>query len=81
MTLFEFNQLDELQQYVLLSQKSVQVAERKYGLYEYSLFQLFSFYIESRLHINEQDIRGIKTYNFIDIPEPYLMQIDISEAI
>ena len=81
MTLYEFNQLSEYQRYDLLSKKSILIAERKHGNYKYFLFQLFSFYVESRLHVRHEDIIGIKSYNFNDLPEPYLMQIDISDAI
>lgn len=78
MTLYEFNRLNEREKCDIISTHAFQVAERKHGLYQFFLFQLFEFYIESKFHIRESDIRGTRCFTSREIPESYLLQIDIS---
>lgn len=50
MTLYHFNQLDDMEQAVVLWDKAVQLAEREDVIYKYTLYQVDGFYIETKRH-------------------------------
>ncbi len=78
MTLYEFRQLTEEQQCSIIAKKAVQISNYQKGIYEFSLFQLYAFYLESRHRVNKQEINLIRTLTPNEIPEVYLQQVDIT---
>lgn len=78
MTLYEFKQLDEMEQLEAVWE-SVQIAERFDKDYAIVLYQRDSFYIEVYYNRTENFIRNIRTFANVSQLEPYLYNIDISE--
>ncbi len=73
MTLYQFNDLDELEQQEAIWKWGVLVAERTDETYKYKLYQMDAFYIERRYHLEYGVIHGQKTFSSTDEPlTPYL---------
>ena len=77
MTLYEFNALDEAEQMEAIWYKSVELGKRKDETYEYTLYQIGSFYVEMQYHIEWKIIRDIKSFATTRLLEPYLGNIVI----
>jgi hypothetical protein len=60
MTLYQFLQLDEMEQAEALW-KSIMIADRIEGEYRLILYQRDSFYLEVWYHMEDNDIRGSLT--------------------
>jgi hypothetical protein len=73
----EFTKLTDDQKYEVLLTEAIRIAERSFGLYKYYLYQLHSFYVESRYHTMQLDIHGLRAFSSTKTLEPYLKQIDI----
>ena len=80
MTLYEFRQSTESEQKEIILQAASLVGSRKKWPYAYFLFQVGSFYIETKLHFEDADIKGTRSFATDDLPEAYLLQVDISEV-
>lgn len=77
MTLYQFNALDEMEQIEAVWNKGVLLAERKDEKYEYTLYQIDSFYVELRNDPGDFGYNGMKTFSTTTLLEPYLGQIDL----
>lgn len=78
MTLYQFNQLDEMEQTEVLWYKAVQLAEREDEVYRYILYQVDSFYIETKRHKEYDVLHGLRSFLSTGEPlKPYLDQISI----
>lgn len=78
MTLTEFNKLHDLDQVRLISDVGEWLGDRKTGNIRYSLFQVYSFYVEAGMHITNAHHLSLRSFSEKAIPEPYLKEIDIS---
>ena len=81
MTLYEFRQSSESAQHDIILHAAILVGSRKKWPFQYYLFQVCSFYIETQLHFENIDIKGIRSFAASEIPEEYLCQVDISEVL
>lgn len=78
MTLYQFNQLDEMEQAEVLWEKAVKLAERKDEVFLYTLYQVDGFYIETKRHIEYDVLQGLRSFFSTDEPlKLYLDQISI----
>ena len=79
MTLYEFNQLDELEQTETFWVRGQKVGERLSKSFRYVLYQLNSFYVEIKYNMVANVIYAMRGFEckspHLDI---YLLQIDIS---
>jgi hypothetical protein len=81
MTLYQFNQLDEMEQAEVLWDKAVKLAERKDEVFLYTLYQVDAFYIETKRHIEYDVLHGLRSFLSTGEPlKPYLEQITIKES-
>ena len=76
MTLYQFNDLDEGEQIEAILD-SVEIGKRKDDIYNYTLHQIGSFYVEVQRHREEEFIRNIKSFTNIELLDLYLNGIDI----
>jgi len=76
MTLQEFRSLNKEDQYILLWEKAVLVADRENDEYKYILYQLDSFYIELRLS-KHNFTEILATFSRERRLQPYLESIDL----
>lgn len=79
MTLYQFNMMDEMEQIETVWNRGVLLAERKDQNYEYSLYQIDSFYVELRNEPGDKGYNAMKTFSTTTLLEPYLGQIDIGK--
>ncbi|HMK05517.1 MAG TPA: hypothetical protein VK489_15055 [Ferruginibacter sp.] len=76
MTLKEFRSLSKDEQYILLWEKAMLIADRENHEYKYILYQLDSFYIELRL--SKHDFTELLvTFSRDRRLNPYLENIDL----
>jgi hypothetical protein len=79
MTVYDFDDMDELERYEAVRDYGVLVAERADDTYKYKLFQIDNFYVENRFHIeygvtNRQIAFTAQDDEYIS---PYLDQLDL----
>lgn len=80
MTLYQFKQLDEMEQAEVLWYKSTELVQRKDDVYLYTLYQVDGFYIETKRHIEYDVLHGLKSFLSTEEPlKPYLNQINLSD--
>ena len=78
MRLEEFRSLNQVDQYIILWEKSILIGQRENATYKYVLYQLDSFYIEFRLtKSNLKEV--IRTFTRDRRLEPYLHDINLNE--
>ena len=78
MTLYQFNQLDEMEQAEAVWD-GVHIGERQDGEYTILLYQLRSFYVEVYYHREYNALRRFRSFSSINQLGPYLDRIDISK--
>jgi hypothetical protein len=76
MTLKEFRSLDKNDQYIVLWDKAVLIADRENEEHKYILYQLDSFYIELQLSKNDFN-EVLRTFSRDRRLKPYLEAIDL----
>lgn len=77
MTLYQFDQLDELEQWQVVWDKAP-IAKRTDEAHRYDLYAVDGFYVEVR-YIMPGNIRdGLRSFQTAGLLEPYLDQFDIS---
>lgn len=81
MTHFEFMQLTPQAQYHSMAMDGIQVAQRDDGLNKYFLYQMGSFYVESKYHSKPHRLAGIRSFTSTMPLETYLEKIDISGLV
>lgn len=81
MTLYEFNQMDELEQQEAIWNAGIKIGEREGESYKYKLWQIDGFYVERKYTLDGL-IQGQRTFKspnqFLD---PYLKNININKDI
>lgn len=78
MNLNIFSRLPFREQMNIMLNDAVPIGERNDGINRYFLFQLNSFYIEGKYHIELQGVLGIKSFVDTEHLNVYLPSIDIS---
>jgi hypothetical protein len=79
MTLYQFNALNEKEQFDTLWDKGVHISERENDDHRLVLYQIDNFYVEVWYHMEENVIKKLKTFSSTGEPlKPYLEKIDIS---
>jgi sulfur relay (sulfurtransferase) DsrF/TusC family protein len=79
MTIDDFDDMDEMERYEAIRDSAVLVAERVDSTYKYKLYQIDSFYVENRFHIeygvtNQQIAFTAEDDEYIN---PYLDQLNL----
>ena len=78
MTLYQFNDLDELQQWETLVTHCVMVGSRIDEGYRIELYQIFEFYVE--LYYTENDVlHRLRSFSNIELLDSYLNQFTLKE--
>ncbi|HLP37013.1 hypothetical protein [Lacibacter sp.] len=79
MTLYQFNNLDEMEQLEAIWDNGVQVAEREDDVNRYKLYQIDAFYVEEEWHKEYKVRRAFRSFASTDAEmlQPYLDRIDI----
>ncbi len=81
MTLFQFNALDETEQYEAIWNHGVMVGDRIEGEHKIILYQIFSFYVELYYHVEFNVLRRLRSFSSTKPLEQYLNQINIDSLI
>ena len=79
MTLWEYNDLDQAEQFEALYDNGIHIADRADNDYCIILFQLDSFYVELYFHIEQNALKRLRCFSNVDLIAPYLEHIDLSE--
>lgn len=79
MTLKDFNMLDEPEQIIVISNFGTEIGKRADKAHKYILYQIDSFYVEKEFDIKGKTLKRIKPFNNLNLLNPYLNNIDISE--
>jgi hypothetical protein len=78
MTLYQFNQLDEMEQAEAVWD-GVHIGERQDEEHTILLYQLGSFYVEAYYHREHNALRRFRSFSSTEQLAPYLGKIDISK--
>ena len=81
MTLYEYNDLDECEQHEAIWDYGVHIGERIEGKYRIMLYQMFSFYVELRYHMEHNVLKGARSFSSIEQLKPYTDNIDIKQLL
>ena len=76
MTLYEYNSLEETQQWQELWDNGLHLTSIKYLDAKFSLYSLFMFFVEVELYLETDKIKGKKTFKHGDIMQKYIGKID-----
>ena len=79
MTLYQFNNLDELEQLEAIWEHGALVAEREDQINRYKLYQIDAFYVEVEWHKEYNVRRACRSFASTNAAmlQPYLDQIDV----
>ncbi len=79
MTLYQFNNFDEMEQLEAIWDYGVEVAQREDAVNRYKLYQIDAFYIEEEWHKEYNVRRAFYSFAFTDAEKlkPYLDKIKI----
>jgi hypothetical protein len=80
MTLYEFNQLDEMEQAEALW-NGVFIADREDDEHKILLYQIDGFYVEVFYHKEYNVIRRFRSFSSTNPLDPYLDKIDIQALL
>jgi len=80
MTLYHFNQLDEMEQAEAVWD-GVQIGERFDEEHNILLYQIDKFYVEAFIHREYNVLRRFRSFSSTDQLEPYIGQIDIVKLL
>lgn len=78
MTLYQFNQLDELEQLEAIWEHGIKIAVRVQDEYKLTLFQIDSFYVEVWHHLEHGVDKRYRSFSSTDQLAPYLDQLNIN---
>lgn len=81
MKLHRFQTLPETDQFDLIDEQAVFLAERNDGYYTIRLYELDGFYVELYCHSHFNVIIKTKAFRDTNKLEPYLEEINIGELI
>ncbi|MBC7510085.1 MAG: hypothetical protein H7320_15265 [Ferruginibacter sp.] len=79
MTLYQYNDLDELEQHETLWEHGVMIGERVEGEYKLILYQIFTFYIELYYHIENNVLHRLRTFSNTELLKDYINQFSLKE--
>lgn len=79
MTLYQFNDLDELEQFEAVLYYGVLIGERIEAEHKISLYQLFSFYVELFHHIEYDVLRKVRSFSSTEQLDAYISMFDLKE--
>ena len=80
LTLYQYNDLDELEQFEVIWNSGILLAKRTDQTYTYTLYSLWNFYVEMKRHIEYDVWHGLRTFSTTALLDPYLKDIDISST-
>ena len=72
MTLYEFNDLDELEQHETVWEYGVMVADSEDAEHKIILYQVFSFYVELFYHQEYNVLRRLRSFSSIECLDTYI---------
>lgn len=78
MTLYEFNMLENDDQYSAVWEHGIHIGERIEGPQKLILYQMFSFYVELYYSVEDNKLTKLRSFSSIKCLDPYLPYIDIS---
>ena len=78
MTLYKFNQLDEMEQAEAVWDGDF-IADREDAEYKILLYQIDSFYVEIYYHKEYNVIRRFRSFSSTDQLQPYFEKINLNE--
>jgi hypothetical protein len=81
MTLSQFYALNEGEQMENLWDHGVHITEKQDETFRYILYSLFSFFVELKYHMNDNNLVACRAFKSETQLEPYLPDIDISEIV
>ncbi len=79
MTLYEFNDLDELEQHEAIWEYGVMIGDRFEGEHRIILYQLFSFYVELFYQQEHNVLRKLRSFCSTELLDAYLTQFNLNE--
>jgi len=79
MTLYQFNDLDELEQFEELWENGVHIGERQEDKYRIVLYQLHSFYVELFYHIEHNVLHRLRSFSSTEQLDAYLKMFNLNE--
>ena len=79
MTLCEYYNLKQQEQFEALYNYGIHISDRADSEYCIILFQLDNFYVELYFHIEDNALEKLVSFSNMDYIKPYLEQIDLSE--
>ena len=79
MTLYEYNQLDELEQHETLWDNGVMIGGRKDDEHNVVLYQVFSFYVELYYHREYNVIRRLRSFSDTECLDAYIKDFTLPE--
>lgn len=80
MTLYQFKQLDEMEQAEALWD-AAQIGTYTDETYQYTCYQIDAFYVETKRHIEFDVLHGLRSFTNPDLLKPYLNQIILPDDI
>jgi hypothetical protein len=79
MTLYQFNDLDELEQHEAICEHGIMIGDRIEGENKIVLYQLFSFYVELFHHIEYNVLRKLRSFSSTEQLDAYISMFDLKE--
>ena len=79
MTLYQFNSLDDLEQWETMLNHGVIIGSRIDESYRIELYQIFSFYIELYYHIENDVLHRLRSFSNTECLDAYLSQFTLKE--
>lgn len=81
MTLYEYNQLNESEQYETVWNHGVVVGNRINGKHRIILYQIFSFYVEFHYHIECNELIRLTGFSDIENLDVYIQKLELSNIV
>lgn len=78
MTLYQFNDLDELEQHEALWEHGVMIGDMTDGEHKIILYQIFSFYVELYYHIEYNVLRKLRSFSDTECLDAYISQFNLN---
>ena len=79
MTLYQYNDLDEMEQHEAIWEHGVHIGERIEGEYKIILYQIFSFYVELFYHMEFNVLRRLRSFSNTECLDAYIRKFDLKD--
>ena len=79
MTLYDYSELNEVEQQDVLWDHGVMVGDRSDGDHNIILYQMFSFYVELYYNSDYNLLKKLRSFSRMECLDVYLQQVDLSE--